>query len=770
MLVRRFPAVRVASSCCGALGFFHRPRILTEPGVLPTTACDMKASVGRFDATVPQQAAVSVATAASPACRKGEAQPPSPATAGDSPTNHRQPCNLTRPELDELLERNYGTPLYSLCFFNVASRKGDWEKRKSQYNLSDDDDMERCSDCGMTIDEHCASTSSATADEIKREIKRVVAHFVMCVNSGKHKEALDHYRNWMMNVSRSVEGEYCAPMKVKQSWGGDIWKERLIEARKGLVGLDKNERDPRAPRVLGIHAGTGSGKTHALLDAAQHLKATTAIYITYDMGQGLKLDHTKPSIASLLRILLRHPSNGNLSNLSCDEAFACCRTVLSRFAEERLLDFVVSYIAEKEKGQNARAPHVVIAVDEIRKLMVTSDAPVLAVTSTLGLLASKLEGNGVKCTVIISALTESAFVTENDRLIVKVRLPQPSDEARAFIVKQLFGKRKPTEQQVAMLVAACGTHFRSIVIGCQALLHNCSLDVWTLVDKIRERTEQNMDESERVAIRDYTQRCVSVGSEGAQTPVVAPFLDNLGSLAPPIVCIAFKKDVGMPEFRHPAEKLLEATTFISAPRQLLHCGYHYDRFRALYGLPVVPYGVEVCNGGTLGAEWFKELTFPMEIAFKKGDDTSSLFAEKGSRVVRTKHKLEFGKYFFPNPVNHPYGFPDMDRTSTEPALAVHCRDNTMCLVLYRDEIDGDEMPAVVDGLNTAASALQKEMKIPVLCVAQVIGASLNTTSQNDFKHPYILIRDDEVPQFYTPTFAAALRFVQQRHALRHLFR
>ena len=279
-----------------------------------------------------------------------------------------------------------------------------------------------------------------------------------------------------------------------------------------------------------------------------------------------------------------------------------------------------------------------------------------------------------------------------------------------------------------------------------------------------------MDESERVAIRDYTQRCVSVGSERAlqQTPAVAPFLDNLGSLAPPIVCIAFKKDVGMPEFCHPAEKLFETSAFISAPRQLLHCGYHYDRFRALYGLPVVPYGVEVCNGGPLGAEWFKELTFPMEIAFKKGDDTSSLFAENpfaenGSGAVRTKHKLEFGKYFLlPDVDDHPY----IDRA----CLAVHCRDNMMCLVLYRDRIDGDEMPAVVDGLNTAASALQKEMKIPVLCVAQVIGESLHTTSQNDFKHPYILIRDDEVPQFYTPTFASALRFVQQRHALRHLFR
>ena len=414
MFVRRFPAARAASSCCVALRFFQRPRILTEPGLLPTTACDTKASVGRFDATVPLQPAASVATAASPAY-------------GEPPTNNsRQPCNFTQEKLMALKrDINKGEVDFSDYFFNVACKKGRWEKRKLQYNLSDDDDMDRCIDCGLKISEHRDSTSTV-GPVVANYIKSVVAHFVECVNSGKHEEALDHYRNWMRNVSRSVEGEYCAPMKVKQSWGGDIWKMRLIEARKGLAGLDKNETRPRAPRVLGIHAGTGSGKTHALLDAAQHLEATTAIYVTYNMGQNLKLDQNNASIASLLRILLRHPSNKNLSNLSCDEAFECCEAELSQLARFKLLDFVVSYIVEqgqeheksqnaKEKGHETRAAHVV-AVDEIRKLMATSDTPVLQTISMLGLLASMLEGNGVKCTVIVSALTESAFVTMSDRL------------------------------------------------------------------------------------------------------------------------------------------------------------------------------------------------------------------------------------------------------------------------------------------------------------------------------------------------------------------
>ena len=119
--------------------------------------------------------------------------------------------------------------------------------------------------------------------------------------------------------------------------------------------------------------------------------------------------------------------------------------------------------------------------------------------------------------------------------------------------------------------------------------------------------------------------------------------------------------------------------------------------------------------------------------------------------------MEIGKYLLPDMVNHPY----IDRA----CLAVHRTNKTRCLVLYRDNISADGMPAAVEGLNAAACALQKEMNIPVLCVAQLIGASLPTRSPAKFKHPYILIRDDEVSRFYTPTFAPALRFVRQRHFL-----
>ena len=148
MFVRRF----AAASCFMTLCSYRRSRMLAGLRVLPTAACDMKASARRFVTSA--QAIASVATADSRACINP--QPPAPPTAGGPPTNDgRQPCNLTQEKLIELLERNCGTPKYSLYFFNVASRKGDWKSWKSQYK----DNLERCKDCGLKISEHCASTS-----------------------------------------------------------------------------------------------------------------------------------------------------------------------------------------------------------------------------------------------------------------------------------------------------------------------------------------------------------------------------------------------------------------------------------------------------------------------------------------------------------------------------------------------------------------------------------------------------------------------------------
>ena len=306
-----------------------------------------------------------------------------------------------------------------------------------------------------------------------------------------------------------------------------------------------------------------------------------------------------------------------------------------------------------------------------------------------------------------------------------------------------------------MIAACAGTHLRSIVVACNYIAMKGAMDVRALAAELHTRIAAHLGNDEKAAIRSYVRSCCQNSTVlHANAPAAKRFMDNVGCIAPPMVCFAFEQDSWMPSWAHPAQSLFQSSYCIVPSKQLEHCGYHYDRFRALYGLPVVPYGVEVCNCGTLGTAWFKELTFPEAIAYEKNLDTSSLFAVKGMSVVRTEHKLEFGKYLLRDVGNHPH----IDRA----CLAVHRANDTQCVVLYQDKINADGMPAAVAGLNAAASTLQKEMRVPVLCITQAIGVNVDTTSQKSFQHPYILIRDDDVPRFYTATFAPALRFVRQR--------
>ena len=74
------------------------------------------------------------------------------------PTNSsRQPCkcNLTTQDLCDLMRAIKKDELdYSDYFFNVAHKKGDWQICKLRYNLSDEDNFNRCMYCGLTIGEH----------------------------------------------------------------------------------------------------------------------------------------------------------------------------------------------------------------------------------------------------------------------------------------------------------------------------------------------------------------------------------------------------------------------------------------------------------------------------------------------------------------------------------------------------------------------------------------------------------------------------------------
>ena len=134
------------------------------------------------------------------------------------------------------------------------------------------------------------------------------------------------------------------------------------------------------------------------------------------------------------------------------------------------------------------------------------------------------------------------------------------------------------------------------------------------------------------------------------------------------------------------------------------------------------------------------------------DGESLLVAEKGEPLKATEHASHVQRhtYLYPRLASHPA----IDRA----CLISDERSNT-ALLIAQDKVNGDLSKTVQD-LNTAADKLGAALKVSVLCVAHVVGASDKTTAQQGFRHAYILVREQEVEEFYTPTFARAIRFLR----------
>ena len=397
-----------------------------------------------------------------------------------------------------------------------------------------------------------------------------------------------------------------------------------------------------------------------------------------------------------------------------------------------------------------------IGIDEIRLICldVKQASRIQPITTQIGHLVVALQERGITATVIISALTNETFRTVSNRPILEVFLPQPNKSSHEFVRDQLL----PTanDKQKAVLEALCGFHFRSIAVACELLKLNQSADLPRLHALLADSLRIKMDATDESAVRHFViATCaMSVAEAEAAWPWAAQFAGADGAVPPAIVCHAFEQQDGFTSYEHPAQLVFGISPFADATKQLELCGFQFDRFRALYRLPIIPYSMNVANSSSI--EWFKQLRFAEAIVHQR--ETGALLETKGKKVCRTSLQLELGKYYFPSCSNHPW----IDRA----VIASHRVSGEQCLVLYQDKINKNSFADAVRALNAAANAFRTvDPTLKILCVAQVVGATLDTTAQSSFEHPYLLVRDPEVIKFFTPTFAPAVTFLRARHEL-----
>jgi hypothetical protein len=314
-----------------------------------------------------------------------------------------------------------------------------------------------------------------------------------------------------------------------------------------------------------IHAAGGSAAVPAL------------VYMTYNRAQTLELDKEPANVrvATLVRLILRCHA---LSSVECDTFLDRARSLVVSLSTQRDKLIEVALVCLPTGSD------VVICVDECRSIGVDC-AKLLA--SVLGTLACAAHRRAVRCTVLLSSLESASFVTKSERKIEPVRLPPPTT-AMQWVIDHQFPTA--TDEQRAMIAVTGGCHFRSLVTACAVLKAATQITVEQLALMLQGRLNTTLSENEVVALRRYICDCVCQGAGNARVTGVEADISALA--VPPVVVYYVFAEADAPH-KHPAQRIFAASAFVGAEKQLEHCGMHYDRFRALYGLPVVPHGIAV---------------------------------------------------------------------------------------------------------------------------------------------------------------------------------
>eukprot|EP00971_Amphidinium_carterae_P313882 6238303-Amphidinium_carterae.2 len=525
---------------------------------------------------------------------------------------------------------------------------------------------------------------------------------------------------------------------------------RLEKASKQVL----TEQNPRSCRVSAMRLGSGTGKTHALLEAPSAWEdeakketptaSMTGIYVTYNTQQPLKIDAEEAFLdqAICIRLLLR--LNG-CSNKQCNDVLLLVQNV--ELDKGMLFEFVVSQI---------NTSHVLIGVDECA--MLEDPRVTKGIASTLGELALLLKTRGKSCLVIMTALKEGLFTSISERAVWPIAPDPPSSEAQDSIIDGVLDN--PTDTRKAMVKVWGGFHMRSLVTACVLLNMFEEIRLQQVLEEARPRFEITLRPAEMEALRQYMRSCVSTGvsSATANHELVLPYLSAGNAVPPTLAAFVYDGEDRCAKFEHPVQQLFESSAFAAATKQLELCGMAFDLFRALHALPVVPHDMEVYNTGAEGIEWYRDLVFPDSIPTQVSG--TNLFCMERRKVKRTSEIPQLGTYYYPNASNHPL----IDRA----VVAERQSDDGSCLVLYQDKLNKD-LPGAVKALNAAADAFKAEGwfddKWKLLCVAHIADASAGTWSQDKFKHPYVLVRSSELDAFYTPTFAPAISFLNGCHRL-----
>ena len=559
---------------------------------------------------------------------------------------------------------------------------------------------------------------------------------------------------------READAPCVRPRHISPTWMKDAWFRNLLVARAKL----RRPTSDCGPRVMGFWTSPGNGNSHWLSEL-EHFCATDGggmakaadpsgkkelgnvdcyVYISYGMGQKLKFDRSDSDKAVYWRLLM---SDLVMTNRGCDKFFQMySRVLLEDVSEYKLRDLLVHHFVAKKVN------HVAVAIDDVLSLLrgqeSASHGPIPIVTSRVAYLVEALEKQGVSCTAVVAPLSSTFFSPSGiNGKIVTVELPSMSGAVDWLIEQQHLSGDRLTAENLALVRAVGGAHFRSAVVALQQLADDKSPTLQSVFEEVLRLQEAPMaaENAGRLLVKNYI---VASLRDGEQRRTPERYIEPFTAVAPVFVWAAFEKEDNCPPSGHPAQKLVQMSSSLATARgQVSHCGMLYDHFRALCELPVVPCDADLRSD--TNEELLGLLLVPREVAVKS-PSVGSIFLvnHDGTVYVADGWQPSPEQYMLPSDRNHPW----IDR-----ACVAFGPADEACLVIYKDNITVNGFPEALHHLGCAATCLREFLVgYDVLCVAQVAHTSSVVLDVSDFHDPLVLVRQQEFALYYGKTFAVPI--------------
>jgi hypothetical protein len=546
--------------------------------------------------------------------------------------------------------------------------------------------------------------------------------------------------------------------------------------RKGEddVRTTLNSRDKDGSLIVALEAGMGIGKSYTIDIANKllfHESNPIVLKVTYNRQQNLSAERASEDAAAagfIARLMLF------VRNVGVTDMAGIVKEALLADPQGRELNpkaFVKWFLKhDSRRRKNPKARPVIIAVDELGMLSKGSqsqnsndDPPVQGVLSVIAAIILEFKKHSTRprsAIGLVTALPHLGLQSLSGRTVFPLdAVAFTQCEAKEFLLKNCRwtgSNRKRVESVVSEMLLYCGVHPRSLAVAAQ-LYNTAAHQVPTPAAVARGCKWKNKQGPKEDDIRDAISESYSSGSKS-----LGPKQERLWERAalmigptgdwmiPPTFFWSTVNDSQIQDVErslYHIRKMFQFDTSDVPTKALETINYHWDCFRGVNHMPLIPPSMEV-RPDSAEVE-VKRLLLPKRFSLSQ----RKILGKGRKCLIR---KIDRNTYYRPKAQNH---------RAIESMFVAKGPDSIPYLCLFQSKINSS-LTGAIKSLNEAAEDLGRVWKGKFLLIVYALearSAKLDSAGLPAGHHPVVVVDRDNIDTYFTPTIGTAVRLQVTRH-------